>query len=253
MIKEKLNPSGLLVFAGDLTYLKAKREFHKALRAWKRDQNFSFYASLDLNHNSDKLFRLLRNKSGTQPNLTNRCTQVTGPLKAGPNILKTLVNHLIMTLMNPSSTKLTMTLRKWSSSLRTNLMPHSLKFLKRKCTSHSLPANGNSISSRSNPARTCSLWRVSLGLGLGVSIQSQPCGCIPPLECYVELKSGVLWTQSLKCSRGPIGKFLEQFKDSLSDVLRRALEHFLVVHLITYRKFSFLISIAALPSTALPR
>jgi len=52
------------------------------------------------------------------------------------------------------------------------------------------------------------------------------------------------------CSRGPIGKFLEQFKDSLSGVLR---EHFLVVHLITYRKFSFLISIAALPPTALPR
>ena len=72
VIKEKLTPSGLLVFAGDLTYLKAKREFHKALRAWKQDQDFSFYASLDLNHNSDKLFRLLQNKSGTQPNLTNR-------------------------------------------------------------------------------------------------------------------------------------------------------------------------------------
>ena len=30
------------------SYLKVKREFRKALRAWKRDQNFSFYASLDI-------------------------------------------------------------------------------------------------------------------------------------------------------------------------------------------------------------
>jgi len=34
-----------------------------------------------------------------------------------------------------------------------------------------------------------------LGLGLGISIQSQPCGCKPPLpslECYMKLKSGAL-------------------------------------------------------------
>ena len=70
-----------------------------------------------------------------------------------------------------------------------------------------------------------------LGLGLGVSIRSQPCGCIPPLpslECCMELKSGALLTQSSKCLREPIGKFSEQSKDSLSDVLRRALAHFLV-------------------------
>jgi len=32
------------------SYLKAKREFHNALRTWKWDQDFSFYTSLDLNH-----------------------------------------------------------------------------------------------------------------------------------------------------------------------------------------------------------
>ena len=100
-----------------------------------------------------------------------------------------------------------------------------------------------------------------LGLGLDASIPSQPCRCIPPLpslECYMELKSGVLLTQSLKCLRGPIAKFLERSKDSLLDVLRRALAHFFVVPpsqtlIITYKKLSFLISIAALPLTALPR
>ena len=99
-----------------------------------------------------------------------------------------------------------------------------------------------------------------LGLGLGVSIRSQPCGCIPPspsLECCMELKSGALLTQSSRCLREPIGKFSEQSKDSLSDVLRRALAQFYgcstISDLITYKKLSFLISIAALPPTALPR
>ena len=59
-----------------------------------------------------------------------------------------------------------------------------------------------------------------------------PITALPPLpflECHMELKSGALLTQSSKCLRKPIGKFLEQSKDSLLDVLRRALAHFLAV------------------------
>ena len=62
--------------------------------------------------------------------------------------------------------------------------------------------------------------------------------------------------QNLKCSRGPIGKLLQQFKDSLSDVVRRALAHFLVVPLsqtlLPIRNSLFRISITALPPTAIP-
>ena len=37
------------------SYLKVKRDFRKALRAWKLEQDFLFYTNLDLNHNSDKI------------------------------------------------------------------------------------------------------------------------------------------------------------------------------------------------------
>ena len=50
------------------SYLKAKLEFRKALRAWKRDQDFSLLCQ---SGSPDKLFQLLWNTSGTQPNLTN--------------------------------------------------------------------------------------------------------------------------------------------------------------------------------------
>ena len=72
-------------------YLKAKRDFRKTLRAWKQDQDF-FYASLDLNHNSDKLFRLLRNKSGTQPNLTNHIL-IDNKVYSGSRILEGWAKH----------------------------------------------------------------------------------------------------------------------------------------------------------------
>ena len=99
-----------------------------------------------------------------------------------------------------------------------------------------------------------------LGLGLGVSNWSQPCGCIRisialPRMLYMELKSGVLRTQSLKCSRGSIGKFLEQFKDSRwpKESIGTLLGCSTISDFITYKKLSFLLSIAALPPTALPR
>ena len=37
------------------SYLKAKRDFRKTLRAWKHEQDFLFYSNMDLNHNSDKI------------------------------------------------------------------------------------------------------------------------------------------------------------------------------------------------------
>ena len=39
--------------------------------------------------------------SPTASSSTTRCTQVAGFLKAGPNTLKILANHLTMTMMNP--------------------------------------------------------------------------------------------------------------------------------------------------------
>ena len=115
------------------------------LRTWKRDQDFSFYASLDLNHNSDKLFRLtnlaLNLTSPTTFSSITRCTQVAGFLKVGPNILKILVNHLTMTMMNPFSTKLINNSTKWRLNLRTNLIPPLLRSLKKKSIEPSIPCN----------------------------------------------------------------------------------------------------------------
>ena len=50
------------------------------------------YASLDLNHNSDKLFWLLRNKSGTQPNLTNHIL-INNQVYSGSRILEGWAKH----------------------------------------------------------------------------------------------------------------------------------------------------------------
>ena len=74
------------------SYLKAKHKFRKTLRAWKQDQDFSFYASFDLNHNSDELFQLLWNKSGTQPNLTNRIL-IDNQVYSGSRILEGWAKH----------------------------------------------------------------------------------------------------------------------------------------------------------------
>ena len=82
-------------------HFKAKRDFRKTLRAWKHEQDFLFYSNMDLNHNSDKLFRLLRNKSGTQPNLTNHI-HVDKQIFSGNRILKGWANHF-ESLGQPSS------------------------------------------------------------------------------------------------------------------------------------------------------
>ena len=75
------------------SYLKAKCEFQKTLRAWKHDQDFSFYASLDLNHNSDKLtFPTFAEQIGTQPNLTN-CILIDNQVYSGSRILEGWAKH----------------------------------------------------------------------------------------------------------------------------------------------------------------
>ena len=83
------------------SYLKAKRDFHKTLKAWKHEQDLLFCSNMDLNHNSDKIFRLLRNKSGTQPNLTNHI-HVHNHVFSGNRILEEWANHF-ESLGQPSS------------------------------------------------------------------------------------------------------------------------------------------------------
>ena len=121
------------------SYLKAKREFHKALRAWIQDQDFSFNASLDLN-------RLLRNKSGTQPNLTNRIL-IDNQVYSGNRILEGWAKHFENLgqpfnhdFDTPFSTKLMKSSRIWHPNLRSNLIPYSLKSLK-KSTNPSILCN----------------------------------------------------------------------------------------------------------------
>ena len=100
-----------------------------------------------------------------------------------------------------------------------------------------------------------------LGLGLGVSIQLQPCGCgytsitLPrmiygaEIWCLTNTEHEMFERAHRKILRTIQGLPVRCPKESISTLLGCST----ISDLIIYKKLSFLISIAALPPTALPR
>ena len=100
-----------------------------------------------------------------------------------------------------------------------------------------------------------------VGLGLGVSIQLQPCGCsytsitLPrmlygaEIWCLTNTEHEMFERAHRKILRTIQGLPVRCPKESISTLLGCST----ISDLIIYKKLSFLISIAALPPTALPR
>ena len=100
-----------------------------------------------------------------------------------------------------------------------------------------------------------------LGLGLGVSIQLQPCGCsytsitLPrmlygaEIWCLTNTEHEMFERAHRKILRTIQGLPVRCPKESISTLLGCST----ISDLIIYKKLSFLISIVALPPTALPR